>query len=230
MVGTVSSKSQWTNYSTNWKPFNLLQKDRVEKEQNNLIHIGSCSLHIMHGAFKTGAESSGWNMKAIPKGLFTFLHDTPARRKDYISITGEERFPLFFCATRWVEDTVVADQLIEIWDSIIKIVRYWEKLPKSKQPASKSFFKVREVVNDKFAVTKFPFLSFVGRLFKLFLTKYQTSCPVLPYLYDDLKDLIRNALQLYVKYEVIEKCKTASDYKQINLSEKSNIVSKSNLT
>ena len=45
--------------SINWKFFNLLQKDRVEKEQHNLIDIGSCSLHIIHGASKTGAESSG---------------------------------------------------------------------------------------------------------------------------------------------------------------------------
>ena len=52
---------------------------------------------------------------------------------------------------------------------------------------------------------------------------------MLPYMYDDLKELVRNVLQLYVKYEVIEKCKTASDYKQINRSEKSNIVSKSRL-
>ena len=36
-------------------------------------------------------------------------------------------------------------------------------------------------------------------------------------------------LQLYVKYEVIEKCKAASDFKQINLSEKPNVVSKSKL-
>ena len=50
-----------------------------------------------------------------------------------------------------------------------------------------------------------------------------------PFLCDDLKELVRNVLQLYVKYEVIEKCKTASDYKQINLSEKSNIASKSKL-
>ena len=85
--------------STNWKFFNLLQKDRVEKEQHNLIDIGSCSLHIIHGAFKTGAESAGWNMKAILKGAFTILSDTPARREDYISVTGEEMFPLFFCAT-----------------------------------------------------------------------------------------------------------------------------------
>ena len=88
--------------STNWKFFNLLQKERVEKEQHNLIDIGSCSLLIIHGVFKTGAESSSWNMKIILKGAFTILHDTPVRREDYISITGEERFPLFFCATRWV--------------------------------------------------------------------------------------------------------------------------------
>ena len=50
-------------------------------------------------------------------------------------------------------------------------------------------------------------------------------------MYDDLKGLVRNMLQLYVKYndKVIEKCETASDYKQINLSEKSNTVSKSKL-
>ena len=51
-----------------------------------------------------------------------------------------------------MEDRVVADWLIEIWDSIVKIVRYWEKLPESKQPASKNFLKVQEAVNDKFAV------------------------------------------------------------------------------
>ena len=124
---------------------------------------------------KTGGESSGWNMKTILKGAFMILHDTPARREHYISITGEERFSLFFCATRWVEDTVIADKLIEIWDNIIKIVRYWEKSPKSKQLASKSFLKVQEAVKDKFAVAKIQFFSFAGSFFKPFLTKYQTS-------------------------------------------------------
>ena len=95
---------------------------------------------MIQRTLKTGAENSGWNLKPIFKGVFTILHGTPARREDYISITGEEKFPLFFCAIRWVEDTIVADWLIEIWDSIIKTVRHWEKLPKSKQPSSKSFF------------------------------------------------------------------------------------------
>ena len=93
----------------------------------------------------------------------------------------------------------------------------------------KSFLKIQAAVNDKFAVAKFQFFIFVGSLFKSFLTKYQTRWPMLPYLYDDLKELVRNVLQLYVKYKVIKKGKTASDYKQINLSEKRNIVSKSKL-
>lgn len=110
--------------STNWKFLKLLQNDRDEKEQPKIIDIGSCNLHIIHGAFKVGAETSGWNLKNVFKGAFTVLHDTPARRDDYVAVTGETKFPLFFCATRWVEDTAVADRLIEIWDAITKIIRF----------------------------------------------------------------------------------------------------------
>ena len=66
---------------TNWKFFNLLQKDGVEKEQHNFIDIGSCSLHIRHSAFKAEAESSGWNMKAILKGAKGRLYFNYRRRK-----------------------------------------------------------------------------------------------------------------------------------------------------
>ena len=46
--------------STNWNFFDLL----VAHSLPNLINIGSCSLLIAHGAFKSGAESTGWNLKA----------------------------------------------------------------------------------------------------------------------------------------------------------------------
>lgn len=100
--------------STNWKFFKILQKDCIEKEQHELIFIRSCSLHIIDSAFKTGAESTRWNIKAIFKGVFTILYDTSANRK-YIAITGEGRFSLSLCATWWVEDTFVGEQLTEIW-------------------------------------------------------------------------------------------------------------------
>lgn len=42
--------------SINGKFFEFLQKDRIYKEQRELIDMGSFSLHIMHGAFKIGQK------------------------------------------------------------------------------------------------------------------------------------------------------------------------------
>ena len=39
----------------------------------------------------------------------------------------------------WVENKVLSDKLIELWPSLEKIVWYWNKLIKSKQPKSKSY-------------------------------------------------------------------------------------------
>ena len=64
--------------STNWKFFELVQKDKEEKEQKKLLDIASCSLYIIHGAFKSGAEKNGLDIKSIFKAAYTILHDTPA--------------------------------------------------------------------------------------------------------------------------------------------------------
>ena len=86
-------------------------------------------------------KGSKWDIKSIFKAAYTILHDTPAWREDFISVTGEERFPLFFCATCWVEDTVVADRLIEIWENIIEHdCKIFEKVTKKQPTFLKKFF------------------------------------------------------------------------------------------
>ena len=49
--------------SVNWKFFNSVTKKREEDELPALINIGSCGLHVIHGAFKTGVEATNWNIK-----------------------------------------------------------------------------------------------------------------------------------------------------------------------
>ena len=66
---------------------------------HSLIDIGSSSLHIVHGSFKLGAEKTGWNLKALLKGLCQILHDTLSRRENYEIVTGSNKYPLFFCGT-----------------------------------------------------------------------------------------------------------------------------------
>ena len=135
----------------NLKFFEKLVTYREEIGANGLIDIGTCGLHIIHGAFKSGFEATSWSMKDLLKGCCQILHDIPARHADYISITGSDRFPLSFCGIRWVEDQKVAERLLEVWPNILKIVAFWKSLPKSKQPSSKSFEAVciRSIDNSK---------------------------------------------------------------------------------
>ena len=75
--------------SVNVKFHRDVESNREELELPKFIDIGSCSLHTIHGAFKTGVESTDWEIKKTFKGYFTLLHNSPARRSDYTSITGE---------------------------------------------------------------------------------------------------------------------------------------------
>ena len=83
----------------------LLQKvkdSRDELGHSKLIDFGTCNLHTVHGAFKAVSEESGWNMKKLLKSCHKILKDSPARRDNFISITGCTKHPLTFCATRYV--------------------------------------------------------------------------------------------------------------------------------
>ena len=218
--------------STNWKFFNELSIYRCDWKLNPLIDETSIVVAsiIMHGAFKTGAESTSWDIKSVLKGSYQILHDTPTRRDDYTSITVSETFPLSFCATRWIEDRAVADRLIELWDNITKIIAYWEKLPKSKQPSSKSFFNVCKAVKDPLTVSKLQYFSYVTSHFEPYLTPYQTDQPMLPYMYDDILELIKNILSPFLKPSVIENCKISANLLKLDLMKNENLLPTKSIT
>ena len=119
-----------------------------------------------------------------------------------MSITQSSEYPLFFCATRWVEDKKVSDGLLCIWQNI-KIINFWKSLPKRKQPSSKSFENVKIAVEDVLTPAKLSFFSYFVSLLEPFLLKYQTQNPMLPYLYTALVDLFRSVLKLIIKDEVV---------------------------
>ena len=85
--------------NVNLKFFKEFSADFKEDNSHFLVDIGSCSLHIVQDAFKTGAEKSEWGLKKFLKAAYTILHDSPARREDYESVTGSSKYPLNFCAT-----------------------------------------------------------------------------------------------------------------------------------
>jgi hypothetical protein len=80
--------------NTNWKVLQLLHDNRTEQQYPDIVNIGSCGLHVVHGAFKTGMEATDWSLAKILKAMRQIFEDSPARRDTYIKICECDEFPL----------------------------------------------------------------------------------------------------------------------------------------
>ena len=58
---------------------------------------------------------------------------------------------------------------------------------------------------------------------------YQTDWPVLTFMYEDLTDLVRKILQLFMKLDVLTKYASGSAFKKLNLAKLENFLSRSKL-
>ena len=77
-------------------------------------------------------------------------------------------------------------------------MNYWEKLPKSKCPKCKSYFNLKSAVLDDFTVAKLQCFSYITSKVEPYLKMYQTDNPVIPYMYFDLKMMLKDLLEIIV--------------------------------
>ena len=62
--------------ATNWAIFDKLRQHREENEIPVLFDIGSCSLHVVHGAFQVGVEATKWNLSNVFQAMWKIFHDS----------------------------------------------------------------------------------------------------------------------------------------------------------
>ena len=76
--------------STNIKFLKEFVQDRSVTYPNapDLIDIGVCSLHVLHGAFRTGIKATGWKIPELLRALNGLFAETFARRTAFTEITG----------------------------------------------------------------------------------------------------------------------------------------------
>ena len=98
--------------NVNWSLFKKVEEERKLKNLPQLINIGSCALHIVHGAFENGSKQTPWKIKKLLSHLYKFFKQAPARRTFFTSTTGAVLFPKSFCGTRWLENKAVAERAI----------------------------------------------------------------------------------------------------------------------
>ena len=92
----------------NWKLYDSIVEERNQNDDYPaLIDIGSCSLHVVHRAFRSGMQKTKWGIDGVLKAMHKMFDESPAKREDYQNITGSKGFPLPFCGHRWIENKKV---------------------------------------------------------------------------------------------------------------------------
>ena len=119
---------------------------------------------------------------------------------------------------------MVTDRMLEVWPNMIQIVSFWDKLPKSKQPCCKSYLSIHDAVEDPLTVTKLTFFSFICVLLQPYLINFQSDKLMVPYLYTELKAIIKSLMELIVKPDLLDKCKNGAQLHRVDLTKEENLL------
>ena len=109
--------------NVDWSLYNKLEEKLQSDYDTNLLHVGSCGLHTVHGAFWQGIMCTKWSISETLTSLTRLFKDTPARKDDHISVTKSTDFPLRYCPTRWVENIIVVERAKTIYPSVKTYVK-----------------------------------------------------------------------------------------------------------
>ena len=189
--------------SVNWKFYGELKKKVNTDYGTTLINIGSCGLHVVHNSFKRGMDATGWQVSSFLSSLYYLFKDAPARREDFVTISGSTLMPLKFVSHRWLENVPVCQRALMLWNNVAEYVKATED-GRVNRPKNKSYEVVKECLKDPCFVAKLHFFKCIAEQLQPFLAKYQTSKPMLPFLSDDLCMIIRSLMRRFIKRDILQ--------------------------
>lgn len=215
--------------NVNWKFFELF-KNEFNPGDAQLLETGSCSLHILNGAFKDGAKNTTWNIEGLLRYLYLLFHDSPARRADFQQVNGVSCiFPMKFCGHRWLENKPVICRVLTMWPDIVKYVSAvsTNSTVASHVRQSHAFTVIKDMVNDPLILPKLNFYSMMANSFYPVLNHFQSDFPMLPFMYESHMTLIKSLLKKVVKDSVMDSAITAQQFCNIDVHNAENLKKKS---
>ncbi|XP_077511308.1 uncharacterized protein LOC144121784 [Amblyomma americanum] len=201
----------------------LKEELREADNSHKILDIGSCGLHIVNGAFKTGHSATHWDLVAFLRGSYNLFKCAPARRADYTRYTGSVVFPLKFCPVRWLENRKVISRALDIIPNLLKYVECSKEA--KKPPACASFSTVEKAVGDRMLPVKLAFMLSIAEELEPFLAEFQTDKPMLPFVAPALDRLLRSLLGRIIRKEFLQATNTSSKLLRIDLENPDNMVS-----
>ena len=208
--------------NVNWSFYSKISEELAESDPDakEFLNVGSCGLHVVHNAFKTGAKASEMGVEDLLSGLYWLFSDSPARRDDFQVITGTSTFPLKFCRHRWLENVPVSVRAQDI-----KYVKTVQKDKQYCEPTSKSYQTVKKIVNtDPLICLKMAFFESVAKQLQPFLVLFQSDSPLLPFMSTHLQKMITALMKRFIKSDLVERANTVSRLLRLDVLDKKNIV------
>ena len=70
--------------NVNWKTVEIIEDHRKIQDPNcpNVIVIGSCGLHVVHGAYGAAQSATDWSLENFLKAFYSIFKMEPARQED----------------------------------------------------------------------------------------------------------------------------------------------------
>ena len=198
----------------------LVEREASELDLPCFIDLGTCSLHVGHGALRKGFEETGWKIERLLRSLFYLFEDSPARRQDYTEITGSSVFPLRFCSVRWVENCSIAERGVFIWNNIEKYVHTIESGPKKNIPKCASFKTVSVAVHEPLTCARLQLFITTANVLEPFLKMFQSSKPMAPFLAEEIHKIFKAIMEKFIKEELLSD--SISSLINVNVEESKN--------
>ena len=182
-----------------WAFLRKLKEFRTVTDPNApaLLDIGSCGLHIVHGACGTGQHKTSWDIAKNMSSSYSLFKKSPARRFDYLCANEKNDrlphtviascFPMKFCAHRWLENGPVLQRFLDITDQL-KIFLTKHKEEGKFPPKDDRFPLLLKNTSSNIFRAACSFSLSVARDIEPFLKLFQAERPLAPFLYEKLKD------------------------------------------
>ncbi|CAF2834584.1 unnamed protein product [Rotaria sp. Silwood2] len=184
------------------KTVEKLIDQELKKVGGELLKVGSCHIHVIHNAFKSGTTTSHWDVQDFCIDLWSWFHISPARKEDFVKLAealneAVEKNILYFVCTRWV--------LLAQWEILNEyFLVYLPENAKAQIKSNKKYNSIKSYLSSNVSRTRLLFISYLCRVvFDKFLTFFQKNSPMIHLLYEELSNLYRIVLLSFLTSEYV---------------------------
>lgn len=114
----------------------------------------------------------------------------------YTLYTNSYQFPKKFCSIRWLENSSVAERCLNYLPNIKVFI---DKVEKNRNtPSKQSYILIINLIHDPLLPAKFAFFYSIATEFEAFLREYQTDVLLIPFLFEDLTNLMLQVMKRFI--------------------------------